>query len=243
MKTTHVVLFTVLGIFASFLLCSGGLLVAVTMSHSRPYRYQSWGNNTQTPKTVAVLVATEDIAAGTRIARKEDLVAGARLLQPEALFRVRLYRIGEEPPNAITDYNQLLGKQLNRALRKGEVCLFADVHENTVHLPDGMRAMALRMNLSDTVLTALQPGMRVDLSGQVVTDGSGRMQTLADNVLVLAVTTAGEAQQVGANPPGTVVEMAHNTTITVAVTTEQAQALTLATLQGGIGLTIRRPDQ
>lgn len=231
MKTSHVVLFTLVGVFAGMLMCSGGLLVAVSMAHSRRYGYQSWGNQAQPAKTAAVLVARQDLPAGTRVA------------EPEAVLRVRLYRIGEEPADAVTDYNQVRGQTLQRALRTGEVCALTDVFAQKVQLPEGMRALAIRTNVPDTMLVALQPGTRIDLSGTVVNDGTGRVQTLAENVLVLAVSASGGATEevAPASPPGTSNNVVRGVTITVAVTTEQARALAGPALQGGIGVTVRPP--
>jgi Flp pilus assembly protein CpaB len=166
---------------------------------------------------------------------RQDLPAGTRITEPETVFRVRLYRLGEEPANAITDYSQLSGKTLNRPLASGEVCYVSDI---SVRVPEGLRAIAVRTSLADPVLTALKVGTRIDLSGQVVNDGTGRYQTLAEDVLVLAVNATSEAVQgQPSNPPGN--NGAQNVTITVAVTPEQAQSLAAAQLQGGIGVTTR----
>src|SRR5262245_10457651 len=169
--------FTILGIFAIFLLCAGASLVGVTMSYARPYRYSGWSSSSPTPKTAVVMVAREDIPAKAMIA------------SPEAKFRVRLYRIGEEPSDAATDYNQIRGMVLTRALHKGEVCTVGHLQNQTVAVPEGKRALSFRTTLPFNDMRFLVVGSHVDVTGQMpVNDlGQGGMGILALDSLVLAL--------------------------------------------------------
>ncbi len=226
--------FTIVGIFATFLLCAGASLVGITMSYARPYKYSSWDNN-PTPKTSIVLVAREDMSAGTKISI------------PEAKFRVRLYRIGEEPRDAASDFNQVGGMVLTRDLRRGEVCTLAHLQNPLLRiaLPEGKKTFSFRTTLPPEIAGFVAPGTRVDVSGQAPFDPSGQgggFRVLAPDVLVLAVNLV----RFGPEDPEIVqpalnVEPGKLVVLTVAITPDEAVALTGAMRQGQLTVTLRAP--
>jgi Flp pilus assembly protein CpaB len=108
----------------------------------------------------------------------------------------------------------------------------SDLRDQEFDLPDGMRAMAIRVSILDVVGDFIKTGSRVDVAGQVQRDGISQVETLAQNVLVLAVNTTSEAVR----PNGE-----QSKTITVAVTPAEALALASAMRLGPLSVNLRRP--
>jgi Flp pilus assembly protein CpaB len=233
-KSSVVLFFTILGIFATFLLCAGASLVGVTMSYARPYRgYGGGWNDNPTPKTSVVLVARQDIPAGTKIGT------------PELMFRVRIYRLGEEPRDGVNDYSQIGGMFLTREMKKGEACTLGHL-KTPIPLPDGKRAFSFRTMLNLGMDGFIAPGSRVDVSGQAPVDNVGQsvFKVLAQDCVVLAVNAARLApedpempQVMPANQPGNFV------TLTVAISPEEAVALIGSMRQGQLTVTLRAPKE
>jgi Flp pilus assembly protein CpaB len=221
-KTSNTLFFLILGLFATFLLCAGASIVGVTMSYARPYRF-NWANNAPSPRTSVVMVAQEDMPAGTRIA------------VPEAKFRVRIYRLGEEPRNVVTDYNQLRGVTLKQPLREGDVCTISHVQKLALPLPDGKDAILFQttLNINDD---AVHVGNRLDVSGPSPVNEmvAGAVSVLAHDVQVLFVDPA-------PLPPPPQRMQTTTVSIVVAVSPDEAKALIGSMQRGALTVNVLVP--
>jgi pilus assembly protein CpaB len=179
---------------------------------------------------VAVLVALKDLPLGARIS--EAHLGSKRL--PEAYVEDRHVRISEA--------QTVVGVQASNHVKAGETVLWTDLATTSAHARNlgrlvkvGMRAVSIPVG--DGVFGGLlRPGDRVDalLTSQDRKAGARQTGPIAQNLLVLAVGAdlgAGEG-----NPRG------RAGSVTIAVTMEEAQRLTLAMTEGHISLLLRNPD-
>jgi pilus assembly protein CpaB len=173
-----------------------------------------------------VLVAANDIAVGTKLDDRDLKV-------------IKLPTSGI-PPNTFSRKSQVIGRGVIVPINRGEFILPNKMAgENAGSglpglIPPGMRAVSVRVNEVVAVAGFVVPGTRVDvlLTG---TPGGGEQQTttVLENVAVIAAgqrlerSASGEAQQVPV--------------ITLLVSPEDAQKLTLASTEGRIQLTLRNP--
>jgi pilus assembly protein CpaB len=103
-------------------------------------------------------------------------------------------------------------------------------------IPDGMRAVSLRVNDVVGVSGFALPGTRVDVILTGSADGKGQMDTskvVLENVEILAA-----GQSIQRNAQG---EPQKVPVVTILVTPEQAQVVALATIDGTIQLALRNP--
>ena len=102
-------------------------------------------------------------------------------------------------------------------------------------IPPGMRAVSVRVNDVASVSGFVTPGTRVDVLVTASTTGTGEPQTttVLQNVQVLASGHTLERSSTG--------EAQNAVVITLLVTPEDAQRLTLATNEGRIQLALRNP--
>jgi len=102
-------------------------------------------------------------------------------------------------------------------------------------IPDGMRAMSVRVNDVSGVAGFAVPGTRVDLVVTVRNDRESISRTVLNNIQVL---TAGTKFDVEKSRDGTPIPTA---VVTLLVTPADAEKLALATTQGQIALALRNP--
>jgi len=176
-----------------------------------------------------VVVATEDLAVGARIQDKD----------------VRTVRFPSDavPQGIFHRTKSVVGRGVVLPIARGEFVLPLKLAgENAGSglpstIPQGMRAVSVRVSDISSVGGFVQPGTRVDVLMTGSPGGSGEPQTITvlKNVAVLANgmnldRSAGrvESQQ---NAP----------IITLAVSPDDAQKLALATSQGRIQLALRNP--
>jgi pilus assembly protein CpaB len=103
-------------------------------------------------------------------------------------------------------------------------------------IPEGMRAMSVRVNEVIGVAGFVVPGTRVDVLVTVRQQDASRTQVVLDNVQVLSAGTRYDqenARQEGKPIPSTVV--------TLLVSPEDAERVTLAQSEGQIMLALRNP--
>ncbi|MBS1853149.1 MAG: Flp pilus assembly protein CpaB [Acidobacteria bacterium] len=176
---------------------------------------------------IEVVVAASDIAVGERIEEKS--------------IRLARFPEGDLPPNAIRDKSRVIGRGAVLPMYRGEFVLPNKLAgENAgsglpALIPPGMRAMSVRVNEVVAVAGFVQPGTRVDvlLTGNPSGGDEQQTTTVLKNVLVIATgqklerSTAGEAQMAAV--------------ITLLVSPDDAQKLTLASTQGRIQLALRNP--
>ena len=100
-------------------------------------------------------------------------------------------------------------------------------------IPDGMRAVAVRVTDDSAVAGFVLPGMRVDVlvTGRPGNGGDTVTKTVLQNILVLSAGTTIQADARG--------QAVNAPTVTVLVSPDQAEVLTLASNEGRIKLVLR----
>jgi Flp pilus assembly protein CpaB len=165
----------------------------------------SWDDE---PKLVAVLVA------------KTDIPAFEAIKEPEKLFKVDYYKKGEEPRDAVTDFDQMKGQYLLNGLAEDQPVKKADL------LPEGTRAIAVSIP-KDGLGNAI-PGSRVDVYATIRKDGKEPITELVlKDLLVLAVDVPKDGGE---------------GTVTFAVALEAAARLVLAGKAAEIHLKLSAPE-
>ncbi len=173
------------------------------------------------------------------IVAADDLQVGARVDEHD----IKVIRIpaADLPPGAPRKRSEVLGHGVIVPISKGEFILPNRLAgENAGSglpslIPPGMRAVSVRVNEVVSVAGFVTPGTRVDvlLTGAPGTSGEQETTTVLQNVAVLASghtlerTSTGEAQ--------------NTAVITLLVSPDDAQRLTLASLEGKIQLALRNP--
>jgi len=173
------------------------------------------------------------------IVAANDLQVGARVEERD----IKIIRIpsSDLPPGAPRAKKDVLGRGVIIPISKGEFILPNRLAgENAGSglpslIPPGMRAVSVRVNEVVSVAGFVTPGTRVDVLLTGTPNGAGEQQTttVLQNVAVLASghtlerTSTGEAQ--------------NTAVITLEVTPDDAQRLTLASSEGHIQLALRNP--
>jgi pilus assembly protein CpaB len=177
--------------------------------------------------TAEVMVAANDLQVGARV---ED-------------HDIKIIRIQstDMPPGAPRKKADVVGHGVIVPMMKGDFILpnrLAGENAGSglpALIPPGMRAVSVRVNEIVSVAGFVTPGTRVDVLLTGAPTGSGEQQTttVLQNVAVLASghtlerTSSGEAQ--------------NTAVITLLVTPDDAQRLTLASTEGHIQLALRNP--
>jgi pilus assembly protein CpaB len=174
---------------------------------------------------VTILVAQKKIAFGTLVK------------DPHKYFVEKQYTKGEEPKKAIKTWEQLQDKRLNKALSEDQFITLDDLLDPKtagsieVMLPQGMRAVALKVNAASVVAGFVLPNSRVDVVQTVKNGEHSTVQTILQNMLVLASDTMiGRPEDKQSNLASTV---------TVAAKPEDVQKLRLAEGIGELSLALR----
>jgi pilus assembly protein CpaB len=148
---------------------------------------------------------------------------------------------GSLPPNAFHAKSDVVGRGVILPISKGEFILPTKLAgENAGYglpglIPPGMRAMSVRVNEVVSVAGFVLPGTRVDvlLTGNPTGAGEQQTTTVLENVAVIAVGPHLERNSNG-EPQSVPV-------ITLLVSPDDAQRLTLASTEGRIQLVLRNP--
>jgi len=211
----------------SRLLMIGGLALAVGLlvSYTVYNRLRSFAGSSNNERGVPVVMAADDIQVGTKLEAHDVHV----VTLPQSAV----------PPGAFSGTSQVLGRGAILPVSKGEFILpskLAALNAGTglpSMIPQGMRAVSVRVNDVVSVAGFVQPGSHVD----VLATGSGgnerQTTTVLENVLVLAVgknldrTPSADAQTAPV--------------ITLAVSPDDAQKLALVSQEGRIQLSLRNP--
>lgn len=168
-----------------------------------------------------------------------DLQVGARLESRD----VRMARIPASvaPPSAYHSTSAIIGRGVILPIQKGEFILPSKLAAENAGsglpslIPPGMRAVSVRVNEVVAVAGFVVPGTRVDvlLTGNPQGSSESQTNTVLENVLVIAAGQKLERNAAG-EPQSTPV-------ITLLVSPDDAQRLTLASSQGHIQLALRNP--
>ncbi len=176
---------------------------------------------------VEVMVAANDLSVGNRVEERD----------------IKVIRIpwADLPPGAPRKRSDVIGHGVIMPIAKGEFILPNRLAAENAGaglpslIPPGMRAVSVRVNDVASVSGFVTPGTRVDVLVTASSGGSGDQQTttVLQNVQVLASGQRLERSSTG--------EAQATAVITLLVTPEDAQRLTLATNEGRIQLALRNP--
>jgi pilus assembly protein CpaB len=190
--------------------------------------------NTQPVKTVnaptqAVVVAAADLPLGTEL-KKEDLT-------------VVNFPMGAAPEGSFSNPSDIIGRGLIVPVVKNEPILTAKLASKEAGsglppvIPEGMRAVSVRVNEVIGVAGYVLPGTRVDVLATASPNGSPQDATskvVLSNVQVLTAGTRMEQDQEKGKPMAV-------TVVTLLVYPEQSERLALASTEGKIQLALRNP--
>jgi pilus assembly protein CpaB len=205
------------------------LLVALGTSYG-VYRLLSGKLATNTVQTTRVLVASRDIPVGSVI--------------QEADMRETDWG-GVVPPNALLKKEDIVERGVIQPISAGELFVESRLSPKgtggglAIRIPEGMRAIAIRVNDVVALAGFATPGQRVDLIIMGNPPGAGQqtMGTQARTILQnIEVLSAG--QQIQNDPQGKPMVVP---VINLLVTPEQAEILSLAGNQTTIQLALRNP--
>jgi pilus assembly protein CpaB len=183
----------------------------------------------QTIQTQHVVVAAADLSLGAE-------------LKPEDL-KVLSFPQGQAPEGSFAAAPEIVGRGLIVSVVKGEPILPGKLAAKEAGsglppvIPDGMRAVSVRVNEVIGVAGYVLPGSRVDVITTV--SPTNQMQDMTSkvvlaNVLTLTAGTRMEQDQKDGKP-------VQVTVVTLAVSPEQAERLALASTEGKIQLALRNP--
>lgn len=168
-----------------------------------------------------------------------DIQVGSRLEEHD----VRLVRVAQSvaPPNFVGSPSKVIGRGVILPISRGEFILPNKLAAENAGsglpalIPPGMRAVSVKVNDVVAVAGFVVPGTRVDvlLTGNPAGSGEAQTTTVLENVAVIAA-----GQRLERNAAG---EPQTAPVITLLVSPDDAQKLTLASSQGHIQLTLRNP--
>jgi pilus assembly protein CpaB len=210
------------------LLMIGGLALAlgafVAFAVYRTLQVKTAGGN---EPSVEVMVAANDIQVGSKLEDKD--------------MRLARFALASVPPGAYLSKTKLLGRGVVQQIARGEFILPSKLAgENAgsglpALIPPGMRAVSVRVNEVVAVAGFATPGTRVDvlLTGNPIGGAEKQTTTVLENVAVLASGKSMERNSAGEAQTAPV--------ITLLVSPDDAQKLTLASSEGRIQLALRNP--
>jgi len=177
-------------------------------------------------QTVGVVVAAEDIPFGSTI-RPDQVSLSA---WPKDRY----------PKDVLTDVKAASGRIARREFMRGEpivesklLTTSANVGMLSLRIPQGMRAFTVRVNEVVGVGGFILPDSRVDVV--MTTESPGRERGRISKIILedVRVLAAGQKIDQKSGDPATV------STVTLAVTPEEAEKLALASADGNIHLVLR----
>jgi pilus assembly protein CpaB len=179
--------------------------------------------------TQPVVVAAADLSLGAEL-KKEDLT-------------VINFPAGQAPEGAFAKPSDIFGRGLIVSMVKNEPVLPAKLASKEAGaglppvIPDGMRAVSVRVNEVIGVAGYVLPGTRVDVVATASPNGQPQDATskvILSNVQVLTAGTRMEQDQEKGKPMQV-------TVVTLLVYPEQSERLALASTEGKIQLALRNP--
>lgn len=212
----------------SRLVMIGGLALAVGLLVSYYVFNQLKAKTGSSEHMVQVVVAATDIQIGSKLTEHDVTLAAF----PQASV----------PPNAYARVGQVRQRGVILPISKGDFVLPDKLAAEDAGsglpsmIPPGMRAVSVRVNDVVSVAGFVQPGTRVDVlaTGLPGTGNEAQTDTVLENVAVIAVgrslldrAVTGESQNAAV--------------ITLLVSPDDAQRLTLAAQEGRIQLALRNP--
>jgi pilus assembly protein CpaB len=209
------------------LLMIGGLALALGLVASGfVYKNLQKGSGASSEQLFDVMVAANDLPVGSKVEERD--------------IRIIKIRKDDLPDGAPRRKADVVGHGVIIPISKGEFILANKLAgENVTGLPSlitpGMRAVSVRVNEVVSVAGFVMPGTRVDvlLTGTPTGGSDQETTTVLQDVRVLASGHTLEKSATG--------EAQNTPVITLLVTPDDAQRLTLASSQGHIQLALRNP--
>jgi pilus assembly protein CpaB len=210
----------------SRLLMIGGLALAIGLlvAFAVYTRLRNSANSGSNEREIHVVVAADDIQVGAKLTARD--VSAVTIPQSAV------------PPGAFSDPSKVVGRGAVLPVSKGDFILqnkLAPLNAGAglpSMIPQGMRAVSVRVNDVVSVAGFVQPGSRVDVLSTGSQGNDRQTTTVLENVLVLAV---------GKNLDQNAAEAPAAPVITLAVSPDDAQRLALASQEGRIQLSLRNP--
>jgi pilus assembly protein CpaB len=208
------------------LMMIGALALAIAFLTSVTVYKNLQSKNGNSDPGVEVMVAANDLQVGSRVEERD----------------IKIIRIPavDLPPGAPRKRSDVIGHGVIIPISKGEFILPNRLAAENAGsglpslIPPGMRAVSVRVNDVASVSGFVTPGTRVDvLVTAAAGTGDQQTTTVLQNVQVLASGHTLERSSTG--------EAQNTAVITLLVTPEDAQRLTLATNEGRIQLALRNP--
>ena len=211
----------------SRLLMIGGLALAVGLlvSFSVYNRLRISAGATSNAVGVPVVVAADDIQVGVKLEAHNVRVVN---IPPSAV-----------PPNSFSDPSKVLKRGAILPMSRGEFILESKLAALNAGaglpslIPQGMRAVSVRVNDVVSVAGFVQPGTRVDVMATGSSGNDRQTTTVLENVAVIAV---GKSLDRNAPPDAQSAPV-----ITLLVSPDDAQKLALVSQEGRIQLSLRNP--
>lgn len=209
------------------LMMIGALALAIAFLVSVTVYKNLQGKMGSTDPGVQVMVAANDLQVGSRVEERDIRIINI----PASVL----------PPGAPRKRSDVIGHGVILPISKGEFILPNRLAAENAGaglpslIPPGMRAVSVRVNDVASVSGFVTPGTRVDVLVTASATGTGESQTttVLQDVQVLASGHTLERSSSG--------EAQNAVVITLLVTPEDAQRLTLATNEGRIQLALRNP--
>jgi pilus assembly protein CpaB len=181
---------------------------------------------------IPVVVAAELIPVGTRLTTDH--------------LKVVTWPARSPVTGAFTDPEELVDRGVIATLSENEPVTASKVAGPEAGaglppiIPEGMRAMSMRVNEVIGVAGFVLPGTRVDVLVTVTDPGEGNgtepmARTVVSNVTVLTAGTRYDQEEAREGQPQ------RSTVVTVAVTPQDGERIALAASQGQISLVLRNP--
>src|SRR5687767_15049763 len=213
----------IFAVFALAVLAGGGLAYGTYNAiNAQPVK-------TVSAPTQPVVVASANLPLGTEL-KKEDLT-------------VVNFPVGQAPEGTFSKPSDIFGRGLIVSMVKNEPVLNAKLASKEAGaglppvIPDGMRAVSVRVNEVIGVAGYVLPGTRVDVlatANPTSQPQDATSKVILSNVQVLTAGTRMEQDQEKGKPMSV-------TVVTLLVYPEQSERLALASTEGKIQLALRNP--
>jgi pilus assembly protein CpaB len=212
----------------SRLLMIGALALAIGLlvSYSVYSRLRNSAGSNNNERGVRVVVAADDIQVGAKLEARD--------------VRVITLPQSAAPPGAFSDPSKVLGRGAILPMSNGEFILPSKLAALNAGaglpslIPQGMRAVSVRVNDVVSVAGFVQPGTRVDVLATGNQGGNDHQTTtVLENVAVIAV-----GKNLDRNAP---TDAPAASVITLLVSPDDAQKLALVSQEGRIQLSLRNP--
>jgi pilus assembly protein CpaB len=174
------------------------------------------------------------------VVAKKNVPQGTFIKEPTDWFIEKEFTLGEEPKKACRTFDELKDKVLSKPLSAEQWVIADDLLRKDqvglqANIPKGMRALTIRVSVDTVVGGFVQPNSRVDVINTVKGgDKEGYSQTILQNMLVVAIDTLDTRDSEK--------KAIISSNVTLAVTPEEAETLSLAQQMGELRLSLRNNE-